>query len=146
MRRVEGQFPMIQITDRPIDLAGVLESVYGPAAGGVVMFVGTAREVTDGRRTASLEYQAYGAMAAKQLAELESQARAKWPIVEVAIVHRVGRVELAEASVAIAVSTPHRRDAFLAAEWLIDTLKQVVPVWKKENWADGSSQWVHPGM
>jgi molybdopterin synthase catalytic subunit len=137
---------MIQITDRPIDLAGVLESVCGPAAGGLVMFVGTAREVTDGRRTASLEYQAYGAMAAKQLAELESQARAKWPIVEVAIVHRVGRVELAEASVAIAVSTPHRRDAFLAAEWLIDTLKQVVPIWKKENWADGSSQWVHPGM
>ena len=137
---------MIQIIDRPIDLPGVLDSVRSPTAGGVVLFVGTTREMTGGRRTVWLEYEAYTEMAAKELTELEAQAREKWPIVEVAIVHRVGRVDLAEASVAIAVSTPHRREAFLATEWLIDGLKRVVPIWKKENWADGSSQWVHPGM
>jgi molybdopterin synthase catalytic subunit len=136
---------MIQITDQPIDLTEVLDSVRSPAAGGVVLFVGTTREMTDGRRTLWLQYEAYTEMAAKELAQLEAQAREKWPIVEVAIVHRVGGVELAEASVAIAVSTPHRHDAFLAAQWLIDALKKVVPIWKKEHWADGSSQWVHPG-
>ena len=80
------------------------------------------------------------------MAELEAEARRRWPLVGCAIVHRVGRVAVGEASVAIAVSSPHREDAFAAGKWLIDTLKQVVPIWKKENWADGSSQWVHPGL
>ena len=83
-------------------------------------------------------------MAEAKLAELEAEARRRWPIVECAIVHRLGHLELGEASVAVAVSTPHRRDAFEAGGWLIDRLKEVVPIWKKENWADGTSQWVHP--
>jgi len=85
-------------------------------------------------------------MAEKKLAELEAQTLERWPIIRCAIVHRVGRLDLGEASVAIAVSSPHRGDAFEAGKWLIDTLKEVVPIWKKENWSDGTSEWVHPGM
>ncbi len=85
-------------------------------------------------------------MARDKLAELEAEARSRWPIEECAIVHRVGHVPIGEASVAIAVSTAHRQPAFEAGQWLIDTLKEVVPIWKKENWADGASQWVHPGF
>jgi molybdopterin synthase catalytic subunit len=84
-------------------------------------------------------------MAQKKLAELEAEARQRWPLTGCAIVHRVGHVDLGAASVAIAVSSPHRQAAFAAGQWLIDTLKKVVPIWKKENWADGTSQWVHPG-
>ena len=88
----------------------------------------------------------YPEMAEKKMAELEAEARRRWPVIECGIVHRLGRVGLGEASVAIAVSTPHRRDAFDAGQWLIDTLKEVVPIWKKENWADGTTEWVHPGV
>ena len=85
-------------------------------------------------------------MALKKLNELVVEARQRWDLVECAIVHRVGHLELGEASVAVAVSAPHRREAFQAGEWLVDELKQVVPIWKQENWADGTSQWVHPGL
>jgi molybdopterin synthase catalytic subunit len=101
--------------------------------------------LTEGRRTVTLDYEAYDEMAERKLAELETEARRRWPLVECQIVHRLGRVPLAEASVAIVVSTPHRADAFAAGQWLIDTLKQDVPIWKCEHWADGMSQWVHPG-
>ena len=112
----------------------------------MVLFLGTTREFTDGRQTESLDYEAYSEMAAAQLAEMEAEARRRWPITHCAIVHRLGHVALAEASVAIAVSTPHRHDAFEAGRWLIDTLKEVIPIWKKENWADGTTKWVHPGV
>ena len=137
---------MITITSGPIDSAEVLQSVQSPLAGAAVMFVGTTREVTGDRRTESLDYEAYGDMAEKKMADLEAQARLRWPLTGCAIVHRVGRVAVGEASVAIAVSSPHREEAFAAGKWLIDTLKQTVPIWKKENWADGGSQWVHPGL
>ena len=110
------------------------------------MFLGTTREFTHGRRTASLDYECYPEMAEKMLAELASQARRRWPLTACAIVHRLGHLELGEASIAIAVSAPHRQAAFEAGQWLIDTVKEVVPIWKQENWADGSSEWVHPGM
>jgi molybdopterin synthase catalytic subunit len=100
--------------------------------------------LTDGRRTVALDYEAYPAMAERRLAELEAEARRRWPVIECSIVHRVGRVPPTEASVAIVVSTPHRRDAFEAGEWLIDTLKADVPIWKREQWDDGSTEWVHP--
>ncbi len=137
---------MIELTHQPIDTAKVLAEVASPEAGAVVLFLGTTREFTSGRQTESLDYEAYGEMAGAQLAEMEAEARRRWPITNCAIVHRLGRVALAEASVAIAVSTPHRHDAFEALRWLIDTLKEVVPIWKKENWADGSTEWVHPGV
>ena len=135
---------MIEINDRPIDTGQLVRQVSAPAAGAVVLFLGTAREVTGGRRTESLDYEAYGEMAREKLQGLEEEARRRWPIVGCGIVHRVGHLEIGAVSVAVAVSTAHRQDAFAAAEWLIDTLKQVVPIWKKENWADGTSQWVHP--
>ncbi len=133
---------MIQLTPHVLDTASLLASVTSPAAGAVVLFLGTTREFTDGRQTTFLEYECYAEMAQAKLAELECEARRRWPIVECGIVHRLGSVPLGEASVAIAVSTPHRREAFEAGQWLIDELKRVVPIWKKEQWADGTSEWV----
>lgn len=137
---------MIQLTRTRIDEASVIEHARSAQAGAVVLFIGTTREFTGDRQTAALEYDCYSVMAEKKLMELESQARERWPLVECAIVHRLGHVPLAETSVAIAVSSPHRAAAFDAGQWLIDTLKQVVPIWKQEQYADGSTEWVHPGM
>lgn len=136
---------MIELTNQQINTQRLLEAVTSSAAGAVVLFIGTTREFTRGRQTASLDYECYDQMAKKKLAELEQLAREQWPIVECAIVHRLGHVPLAEASVAIAVSSPHRGDAFEAGRWLIDTIKTEVPIWKKENWTDGTTEWVHPG-
>jgi len=137
---------MVDLTLDPIDSQRLLSHVSSPRAGAVVLFLGTTRGITGERRTRSLDYEGYPEMALGKLRELEAAVRQKWPIIECAIVHRLGHLELEEASVAIAVSSPHRQDAFEAGKWLIDTLKETVPIWKKENWADGTSQWVHPGM
>ena len=137
---------MIRLTESPIDAAEVVESVRSPAAGAVVLFLGTAREITGTKRTASLEYECYGEMAQAKLAELEHEARERWTLVDCAVVHRLGHLETGETSVAIAVSSAHRQASFEAGKWLIDRIKEVVPIWKKENWADGSSEWVHPGL
>lgn len=136
---------MIQLTPDPIDYDALTESVRSPQAGAVVLFLGTVREFTAGRQTVALDYEAYSAMAIRKMEELVEQARAQWPIVHAAIVHRLGRMELGDVSVAVAVSTPHRHQAFDAGRFLIDQLKIVVPIWKKENWADGTTEWVHPG-
>lgn len=137
---------MVELTHEPLDSAIILARVASKEAGAVVLFLGTTRELTRGRQTLSLDYECYPEMAEKQLAELEAEARQRWPLVNCAIVHRLGHLELGEASIAIAVSSPHRQAAFEAGQWLIDTIKQVVPIWKQENWADGTSEWVHPGM
>ena len=137
---------MSELTLDPIDTAALLRRVGSTQAGAVVLFLGTVREMTGERRTIALDYECYPELAEKQLQDLETQARQRWPIIECAIVHRLGHLELAEASVAVAVSTAHRDASFEAAKWLIDTLKQVVPIWKKENWADGATEWVHPGV
>jgi len=136
---------MIHLTTSPIDYAALTESVRSNAAGAVVLFLGTVREMTDGRQTIALDYEAFPQMAEAKLAELLVEARCKWPIIQAAIAHRLGRLELGDVSVAVAVSTPHRQQAFEAGKYLIDRLKMVVPIWKKENWADGSTEWVHPG-
>ena len=137
---------MIQLNHDPIDSSAVIESVQSPEAGALVLFLGTTREFTAGRQTESLDYESYGEMAFRKLEELEQEARQQWSLTELTIVHRLGHLGIGEASVAIAVSAPHRKDAFTAGQWLIDTLKEIVPIWKKENWADGTSEWVHPGM
>ncbi len=136
---------MIQLTHEPIDYAALTEAVRSPQAGAVVLFLGTVREFTAGRQTVALDYEAYASMAVTKMEELLEQARSQWPVVSAVIAHRVGRLELGDVSVAIAVSTPHRHQAFDAGQFLIDQLKLVVPIWKKENWADGSTEWVHPG-
>jgi molybdopterin synthase catalytic subunit len=137
---------MIEITENPIDHAALTDRVRSNDAGAVCTFLGTVREMTGERRTSRLDYEAYPAMAAKVLQGLEDEARGRWPILDLALVHRIGRMELGEISVVVAVSCPHRVDAFEACRWLIDTLKERVPIWKKETWADGSEEWVHPGL
>jgi molybdopterin synthase catalytic subunit len=137
---------MIEITEAPIDYAALTERVRSHGAGAVCTFLGTVRELTGERRTARLEYEAYPEMALKKMAELEAEARRRWPITELALVHRVGCLDLGEVSVVVAVSCPHRQTAFESCQWLIDTLKEIVPIWKKEVWADGSEEWVHPGI
>lgn len=137
---------MIQLTHDIIDYNALTESVRSNQAGAVVLFLGTVRELTGDRRTVALDYDAYSQMAEAKLAELEAEARAKWPVIQVGIVHRLGHLELGDISVALAVSTPHRQQAFEAGQYLIDRLKVVVPIWKKENWSDGTTEWVHPGV
>ena len=137
---------MIELTEETIDTSAVVDRVRHPEAGAVVLFLGTTRELTGGRQTVALDYEAYREMAEQKLAELEAEARRRWPVIECSITHRLGRVPPTEASVAIAVSTPHRADAFAAGQWLIDSLKHDVPIWKREQWADGTQEWVHPGL
>jgi molybdopterin synthase catalytic subunit len=137
---------MIEITDAPIDHAALTERVRSNRAGAVCTFLGTVREITGDRQTLSLDYEAYPEMAMKKMAELEQQARERWPIIDVALVHRVGHLHLGEISVVVAVSCPHRHEAFEACHWLINTVKEIVPIWKRETWVDGTEGWVHPGM
>jgi molybdopterin synthase catalytic subunit len=141
-----ARLPMIELTHNPIDVAAVLQAVRSPAAGAVVLFLGTAREMTGQRRTRSLDYEAFPEMACAKLTELDRQARNRWPLVECVVVHRLGHLDLGEVSVAIAVSSAHREPAFEAGKWLIDRIKQIVPIWKRENRADGTWEWVHPGL
>jgi molybdopterin synthase catalytic subunit len=121
--------------------------VTDPHAGGIDLFLGTTRAETsaDGRELVSLDYEAYERMAIEKLHSLAKRARTEWPVIKLAILHRIGPVPVGEPSVIIAVSTPHRADAFAACRFLIDQLKVDVPIWKKEVWADGSATWVHPG-
>lgn len=137
---------MIELTDTSIDTVALLEQARHPEAGAIVLFLGTTREFTAGRQTVVLKYEAYREMAERRLAELEAEARRRWPVLECCITHRLGLVPPSEASVAIVVSTPHRADAFAAGEWLINSLKKDVPIWKREQWADGDAEWVHPGV
>lgn len=137
---------IVQLTDSPIEVAGLVAQVTDASAGALVLFLGTTRSVTDGRETLQLDYEAYGEMAERALRKLVDEATRRWSVVHCAIVHRLGTVPPAEPSVAVAVSTPHRQDAFEAGKWLIDALKESVPIWKREHWADGSTEWVHPGM
>ena len=136
---------MIELTSLPIDSQRVLNAVASTSAGAIVLFLGTVREITGDRRTTALDYECYPAMAEKLLTELKTEACGRWSLVDVAIVHRLGHLEPGETSVAVAVSSAHRQAAFEAGQWIIDTLKARVPIWKKENWADGTTEWVHPG-
>jgi len=137
---------MIELTNDIIDYTAITESVRSDQAGAAILFIGTVREMTDGRQTVALDYEAYPEMAVAKMSELADEVKQKWPVIGVSIVHRLGHLELGDISVALAVSTPHRGQSFEAGKYLIDRLKEVVPVWKKENWADGSKEWVHPGM
>ena len=136
----------VRLTHEPISSETLLPSLANTYSGGTVAFLGTAREYTDGRETSSLEYEAYESMATEAMTRLASAACQRWPIVAVSIVHRLGPVALGETCVAIVVSCPHRREAFEATAWLMDQIKHDVPIWKKEHWKGGDSQWVHPDV
>jgi molybdopterin synthase catalytic subunit len=103
------------------------------------------RDLTGDRMTVALDYEAYPGMAEKKMAEIERETRARWPVGDMHMVHRLGHLAVGDVSVAVAVSCPHRGDAFDACRYAIDRLKELVPIWKKENWADGGTEWVHPG-
>ena len=135
---------MVEITNQPIDTKNILQSVQSDRAGASILFLGTTRQFTEGRETVEVDYECYHEMAIKKMSQLRYRAFEKWPIEHCAIVHRIGSVPVGEASVAIAVSTPHRASSFEAAEWLINRLKIEVPIWKRECFADGTQEWIHP--
>jgi len=127
------------IVREKIDSRAVLDKLKQPADGAAVLFEGVVRDNTRGRRTLFLNYEAYEEMALKQMDALAEQALQKFPIRDVALVHRLGRLEIGETSVLIAVASAHRAAAFDACRWLIDTLKRTVPIWKKEHFEDGAA-------
>lgn len=133
--------PLFVVTDAPLSADAVAARVINPYTGAAVTFVGTVREFTHGRRTVHLEYEAYPEMAAGQMAQIAREIEEHWPGARTAISHRIGKLEIGEASVVIAVATPHRADAFEACRYAIERLKKIVPIWKKEVWADGE-EWV----
>jgi len=126
-----------ELTTEPVDVGAVARRVILPQCGATVTLDGYAREWTRGRRTLYLVYEAYAPMAISELKRLGAQARVKFDIAHIGIVHRTGRLEIGETSVVISVSAPHRRAAFEACEWAIRELKRTVPIWKKEVFEDG---------
>jgi molybdopterin synthase catalytic subunit len=136
----------IEIFSTTLPITKAIDSVSDSSAGGIDVFLGTTRSENSPAhaRLIALDYEAYPEMAIQRMQQLAADARSKWPIVGLAMLHRIGRVAIAEPSVLIAVSCPHRSEAFDACRWLIDQLKADVPIWKKEIWADGADSWVHP--
>lgn len=127
---------MILLTREKIDLAAL--ATTEARDGALSLFVGVVRNQNGGREVLRLEYEAYEEMALSELAAVETEARRRWPVTEVRLVHRLGPLEVGEASVAVAVCSPHREEAFAACRFAIDTLKRTVPIWKKELYADGA--------
>jgi MoaE-MoaD fusion protein len=133
-----------RLTAEPIDPAAVIRDVTDPRAGGIATFIGTTRVKSRGRTVHYLDYEAYGGMAEEVMAEIAAELKRKHELCEVAITHRVGRVDIGELSVVIAVSAPHRAAALAACKEAIDTLKQTVPLWKKEVY-EGGEEWIGQG-
>lgn len=135
----------LHISDQALDIMACIAQVSGPAIGGVDVFVGTVRHETQGKRVLHLEFEAYNNMALREMRKIAEQAFAQWPVQAMAMHHRTGVLQIGEAAVVIAVSAAHRAAAFEACRYAIDTLKQTVPIWKKEVFEDGEV-WVaaHP--
>ncbi|WP_017325869.1 molybdenum cofactor biosynthesis protein MoaE [Synechococcus sp. PCC 7336] len=130
----------------PLSLSAVYAAANHPGNGAVVVMSGTVRNQTDGQPVRYLEYQAYQPMALNVFADIARQIGDRWPEVNaIAIHHRIGKLQIGEISVLVAVGMPHRSEAFAACQFAIDTLKHNAPIWKKEHFADGSSEWVSIG-
>jgi molybdopterin synthase catalytic subunit len=128
-----------EIVRDPISVDDVVGRLADPAVGAVTTFVGVVRGTTGGRETRYLEYEAYAEMALRTLSQVGSEVQERWPEVrQLAIVHRVGRLEIGETAIVIALSAAHRRQTFDALHYAIDRIKEIVPIWKREVWADGS--------
>ncbi len=132
---------MIELRHDALSIEKCMAAVRGPGSGGLVTFVGSIRDNSDGQAVHFLEYEAYEPMALDKLTQVVEEASARWPVHAMAIQHRLGRLEIGEDAVAIAVSCTHRGEAFAACEYAIDRLKEIVPIWKKEHGSDGST-WV----
>ncbi len=131
----------VELIEEAIDVNALLKKVSHAQAGGVVIFLGTVRDNSRNRHVKFLEYEAYKPMALKEMNRVAEEARRRWPLLGIAIVHRLGHLEIGDISVAIAVSSEHRKEAFEAGRYAIDTLKQTVPIWKKEFW-DAGEAWI----
>ncbi len=130
-----------RITQEPIRLDELTAFVADPGAGAMATFVGTTRDNNEGRRVVRLEYECYPGMAEKEMAKIGQEVLERWPVKKVAMLHRLGRVDIGEASVAIAVSSGHRHAAFEACHYAINQLKETVPIWKKELY-EGGEVWI----
>jgi molybdopterin synthase catalytic subunit len=126
---------VVRLTREPIDLAALHGATSGDGA--LCLFVGLVRDHNRGRAVVRLEYEAYEEMALPLMEEIAAETRRRWPVTDVRIVHRLGSLDVGEPSVAVAVASPHRDEAFAACRYAIDTLKSTVPIWKKEFYADG---------
>lgn len=129
---------------RPLDVSALLAEAASPRNGAVVLFVGSVREVNEGRAVTGIEYAAYGAMAERELATIVAEAAERFGTADIVVEHRIGRLAVGEASVAIATAHPHRGLAYDASRYVIEELKRRVPVWKREEYVDGSREWVDP--
>jgi len=132
---------MFRLTETSLRLEELIEFVTDPEAGAIATFIGTTRNNNDGRKVIALDYDAYPEMAEKELARLGEEAKNKWPICRMAIVHRIGPVQITEPSVMIAVSAAHRDAAFAACRFAIEEIKRTVPIWKKEVY-EGGEIWI----
>jgi|FaiFalDrversion3_1042247.scaffolds.fasta_scaffold00133_4 molybdopterin synthase catalytic subunit len=136
-----GAEVFVDLTEMPIPVEDLLRHVQHPNAGAVVLFLGTVRQNARGQQVLHLDYEAYAALARKEMLRIAEEIMDRWPVLRLALVHRLGRLEVGEISVAVAVSAPHRGEAFEAGRYAIDTLKVRVPIWKKEVWTTGA-RWV----
>jgi molybdopterin synthase catalytic subunit len=132
---------MFRVTNQLIDLNELVRFVTDPEAGAVATFIGTTRNNNEGRKVIALDYEGYPEMAEKELRRIGAEAKTKWPICRMAIVHRLGAVKIGEASVIIAVSSAHRDAAFAACRFAIEEIKKTVPIWKKEVF-EGGEVWI----
>jgi molybdopterin synthase catalytic subunit len=130
------------VTTDPIDPCTVLDDCAADTDGAVILFLGVVRNQNEGRDVGHLDYQAYPPMAESTLREIVGEARERWRTGEMAVTHRYGRLEIGEVSVAIAVAAPHRGDAYGASRYIIEELKKRVPIWKREGYLDGESEWL----
>ncbi|KZE10129.1 molybdenum cofactor biosynthesis protein MoaE [Priestia aryabhattai] len=132
---------LFEVVNQPIAVDEIIKKVSRRDAGAITIFIGTVREFTKGKKTLSLEYQAYVPMAVKMLSQIGDEIQEKWPDALTAITHRIGKLDITEVAVVIAVSSPHRKTAYEANEYAIERIKQIVPIWKKEFWEDGT-KWI----
>jgi molybdopterin synthase catalytic subunit len=134
---------LVGLQSTPLDVVAAVGAVGGGDSGAIALFLGTTRrDLVGGREVIALGYEAYAEMAVAQMKQLAEEARGRWPISRIVMLHRIGRVDVGQPSVLIAVSTPHRAEAFEACRFLIDRIKAEATIWKKEIWSDRSSSWV----
>ena len=132
------------IVQRPIDAQGLVAEVARTANGATILFLGTVRDISDGRAVSGIEYASYESMAARELDAIAREARLRFGTEAIVVEHRIGQLALGEVSVAIAVAHPHRAEAYDASRFMIEELKRRVPIWKREEYVDGTREWVDP--
>jgi molybdopterin synthase catalytic subunit len=133
---------MVLLTHQPLDIEALERACDDPASGALVTFVGRVRNHHAGRPVDHLDYEAFEPMAEARLAAILDEAGARWPLGRAAVAHRLGRLAIGEAAVAVVVAAGHRGEAFEACRWIMDRIKAEAPIWKHETWSDGSAHWV----